>query len=420
MDNTLDFYIQKDLDTINDSKLLPQILDEVLEITQMGFVCIARMSETQWITSLIKKNIELNIPKGLCLPLSQTICSEVKLSRKPVFIDDLENNPDFSNHSLVVDYGCKSYAALPLYKNNETFFGTLVLMDISPKTFNRYKMKTALQKSIFQISSYLEMKDTIYQLNRELSEERRLAELRDTFIAILGHDLRNPVATTRMISDILIHQKLPEAATNQLKLIKSSSYRMQELIDTILDLAKGHIADGIRLNLVRNKNHLINSLSQVISEAKAIDPSRTFKTTIEIDKSFPCDVDRLGQLLSNLLSNAIKHGNRKDPILIYTGIKFNSFIISVTNTGPRISENVSKNLFKPYYKENSIKNAQGLGLGLYIVSEIAKAHQGTVEVNSNDIQTTFSFKMSIKKLLSKSYSFTKTNTNILEKKMAKV
>ncbi|MDG3582283.1 GAF domain-containing sensor histidine kinase [Galbibacter pacificus] len=408
MDNTLEFDIQKDLDIINDLKILTEILDIIRLKTDMGFAAITRVTEKEWIVAHIKDSLKFNFKKGDRLPLPHVICSEIKQVKKPLLIENMDESLKYTSHPFNLIHKCKSFAGVPIYKNNNELLGTLIVMDRDAKSFNTYEITSMLNKYACMVSSQIAMKETILQTNRELMEERRLAELRDTFIAILGHDLRNPVGTTRMISDILLKQSLPDNIVKQIEIIKSSSYRMQELIDTILDFAKGHIADGIQLHLVRNKNQLLSTLSQVVAEAKALDPSQTFKCKFEIDKDFPCDPDRLGELLSNLLSNAIKHGDRKEPIVVYAGIKFGCFEISVTNGGKRIPDNTIKNLFKPYYKEISEQNRQGLGLGLYIVSEIAKAHSGSVEVFSDSLNTTFQFKMNIKKLLSEYYNFNKT------------
>lgn len=76
------------------------------------------------------------------------------------------------------------------------------------------------------------------ELSAKLQQEKHVGELRETFIAVLGHDLRNPVGTTRMCADILLQMDLPEIANRQASTIKSTSYRMQGLIDNLLDFAK--------------------------------------------------------------------------------------------------------------------------------------------------------------------------------------
>ena len=168
---------------------------------------------------------------------------------------------------------------------------------------------------------------------------------------------------------------------------------MQALIDNMLDFARGHLGEGIKLQKVRDWKSLETTLEQVLTEIAAMAPDRKIKTHIELNKSFSCDEERIAQLLSNLLGNAIKHGYDDQPISVKAYTEDGSFKLAVTNAGEKISSEVKEHLFEPFYRQQSESESGGLGLGLYISSEIAKAHGGEILVDSSEKQTTFTFAM---------------------------
>jgi signal transduction histidine kinase len=108
-----------------------------------------------------------------------------------------------------------------------------------------------------------------------------------------------------------------------------------------------------------------------------------------------CDASRIGQLFSNLLANAITHGSPARPILIEATTQVGTFELSVANSGKPIPPEAMKMLFRPFYRGEVQRSLQGLGLGLFIASEIAKAHGGTLTVNSSSEETRFTFRMAV-------------------------
>ncbi len=172
---------------------------------------------------------------------------------------------------------------------------------------------------------------------------------------------------------------------------------MQGLIDNLLDFAKGHLGEGIRLELSNNKQALKKLLQQVSKEIRTVDTAEhDIILNINFKENFECDINRICQLYSNLLGNAMKHGAANKPIVTDIKSEKGQFSITVTNTGDKIPAEKMLNLFKPFFTTNSSNNKSGLGLGLYISSEIAKAHGGKLNVSSTDEKTVFSFIMPIK------------------------
>lgn len=133
-------------------------------------------------------------------------------------------------------------------------------------------------------------------------------------------------------------------------------------------------------------------LRQVLAEIRAAWPDRAIDAHIELERDVSVDVPRIGQLLSNLLANALAHG-AADKLVRLDVTTSDGFEVSVTNQGTPIALATQARLFQPFTRGTDMSNPQGLGLGLYIVAEIAKAHGGTVHVESSDGITRFRFRL---------------------------
>lgn len=231
-------------------------------------------------------------------------------------------------------------------------------------------------------------------LETGLRSEKATGALRDQFIAVLGHDLRNPLASIGSAARILSKETLSPKGQQVIALMQGSVARMAGLIDDVLDFARGSLGSGIGIAL-KQEVELSKALMQVIDELRAANLDRQIDATIDIPISVECDVGRLGQLLSNVLGNALTHGASSSPIEVSAETIGGVLNISVTNRGEPISDAARERLFQPFFRGDSQNTSGRLGLGLYIASEIAKAHSGTLDVSSNAEQTQFVFKMSI-------------------------
>ncbi|MDT0647545.1 GAF domain-containing sensor histidine kinase [Zunongwangia sp. F260] len=384
---------QADIDAVNRISIVPSILDVICQTTGMGFAVIARVTEDRWLACSTKDELSFGLKAGDELKIETTFCHEVRQSYKPVVIDHVDEDDTFCNHPTPSLYGFQSYISIPIYKKDKSFFGTLCALDPKPAKVNNSKIIEMFKLFADLLSFHLDAVENLEQKTAELKEEREVAELREKFIAILGHDLRNPLGTIRMCSDLLLHLSTDEKALKYASTIKSTSYRMQALIDNMLDFARGHLGDGIKLTKVKDCDSLKNTLEQVLVEIAAVAPDQEIKSTIDLKKSFLCDEDRIAQLFSNLLGNAIKHGDDNQPVEVKAYNENGYFKLAVSNAGDKIAPEVKKHLFDPFYRQDSKSSSGGLGLGLYISSEIAKAHGGEILVDSTEEKTTFTFIM---------------------------
>lgn len=228
------------------------------------------------------------------------------------------------------------------------------------------------------------------QANLDL--ERGNAELREQFIAVLGHDLRNPLAAINAAVRILRKEVQTDKSSSVLDMMQGSVVRMSGLIDNVMDFTRGRLGGGIAVHKT-DMETLAAVLEHVIDELRSANSASIIETDIMLQGMVFCDAGRIGQLLSNLLGNAISHGAAELPILVSASIRDGVFEIYVANGGKRIAEAAQGRLFQPFFRGDAGPNQQGLGLGLHIASEIARAHDGRIVVSSSDEETRFTFSM---------------------------
>ena len=210
---------------------------------------------------------------------------------------------------------------------------------------------------------------------------------------MLGHDLRSPLASISSGIRLLARRETSSEKERQImSLMQGSILRASELVDNVLDFARGRLGGGMTLS--RDANAPLGPvLKQVVAEIVSVNPDHDIETHFEVEEPVDCDRVRLGQLLSNLLGNAVTHGAKDQPIAVRVIAVDGELMISVANGGQPIDEAARRKLFQPFFRGEIRPNRSGLGLGLHIASEIAKAHGGNLAVTSDENVTRFAFTM---------------------------
>jgi sigma-B regulation protein RsbU (phosphoserine phosphatase) len=232
------------------------------------------------------------------------------------------------------------------------------------------------------------------ELQKGLATERETAELREQFIAVLGHDLRNPLAAISAGARILQRSGALQQH-NELRvldMINTTVTRMSDLIDNVLDFARGRLGGGITLSRAANRP-LGPVPEQVVDELRTASPRRVIETNLEISAPVNCDRTRIGQLASNLIGNALTHGAPDQPVRVGAKTEGGEFKLWVANAGEPIPAAAMGKLFEPFFRGDVRDSRQGLGLGLHIASQIAQAHGGRIDVTSTPDETRFVFTM---------------------------
>lgn len=230
------------------------------------------------------------------------------------------------------------------------------------------------------------------QAEHGLEAERAVAELREQFIAVLGHDLRNPLAGILAGLRRLQTKGMDDRTPEIIALMLHSGDRMNRLINDILDLARSRLGSGIPLRVEQGAS-VEPTLRLIIDELRTAFPDRVIEDCLELGEPVDCDHERIAQLLSNLLGNALTHGSHSEPVRIEAVSENGKFRLSVINSGKPIPQDALSRLFQPFHRGEETSHRQGLGLGLFIASEIARAHGGALSAESNETGTVFSLHM---------------------------
>lgn len=384
--------LQADVATIQRIDAIPRILAVVCKVTRMRFAAVARVTDDSWIACQVRDEIDFGLKPGGELPLETTICNEIRQHGRAVVIDHVAQSGQYCGHPTPAKYGFQSYISLPVVLPDGRFFGTLCAIDPLPAKVNNEETVGMFKLFAELIAFHFDAQRKIDASAATLVDERQTSDLREQFIAVLGHDLRNPLSAIAAGSRMLMKMPLDDRAHDVLARMQGSVQRMTGLIDNVLDFARGRLGGG--LSLARNSTDPLDpTLLQVVDELRSAWPDRVIESNLEPIGNCDCDHMRIGQLLSNLLSNALTHGAARAPVQVHAFIDGGMLHIQVANAGEPIPATTLQKLFDPFVRASDQSKQQGLGLGLYIASEIARAHNGTLLATSTKEETRFSFKM---------------------------
>lgn len=382
----------EDLDAIARLDVVPKILEVVCRTTGMGFAAVARVTEDRWVACAVRDEIAFGLKPGGELQVATTICDEIRAGGHHVVIDHVAEDETFCRHPTPQLYGFQSYISVPIVRPDGSFFGTLCSIDPKPARLNTPEIVGMFKLFAELIAFHLDSQERLRLSETALLDERETAQLREQFIAVLGHDLRNPLNAVRGGAELLQLMPLEEKAAPVVSLIQRSAARMAGLIDNVLDFARGRLGGGLPMNRVAEPG-LATVLEQVIAEVRTAWPGRVVQSEIALARPVHCDGARVAQMFSNLLANALTHGDPAGTVRVGARSDEASFELWVANGGAPIPPGTIERLFRPFYRAAERPGRQGLGLGLYISSEIARAHDGVLEVESSDAETRFTFRM---------------------------
>jgi PAS domain S-box-containing protein len=215
-------------------------------------------------------------------------------------------------------------------------------------------------------------------------ELRTIAEFRERFIAILGHDLRNPLGTIGLgAASLLQHARLDEQDRRTVLRIGASIERMSRMIHQLLDFTRARLGGGFPLE--PKAGNLRDVLQNVAEEFGA-----AIHLEVEGDVTGAWDPDRLTEALSNIAGNAIEHARPGTEVLIRAHREGEDVIVEILNQGDPIPGDLLPFIFEPFRRGRREPSAAGnLGLGLYIAQQIVLASGGKLDARSVDGTTAF-------------------------------
>jgi signal transduction histidine kinase len=233
--------------------------------------------------------------------------------------------------------------------------------------------------------------ETFLQLCRQRQALAETLRFHETFVAAIGHDLRNPLNAIVMAAKLLAGSNADVAMSKVVARLLSSSQRMSFMIDQLFDLSRSRLGGGIPLDL--RTGDLVPALENVVAEQGSTTAS-PIELSCDGDATGVWDVPRLMQAVSNLLNNAVRHGESGSSIRVRLTSDAEGVTIEVHNRGS-IPKETADHLFEPFVSRPAQPTPkQGLGLGLYIVDQIVRGHGGRVEVRSGPEEgTAFSIRV---------------------------
>jgi len=384
--------LRADIAAIGQIEAVSTILDVVCRTTGMGFAAVARVTDDRWIACAVRDNIAFGLKPGGELKVETTICDEIRASGRGVIIDHVAEDPAFRDHHTPAMYGFQSYISIPIVLSGGAFFGTLCAIDPRPAKLNTPEVVNMFKLFASLIAFHLEAQERVASSEAALLSHQQAEELREQFVAVLAHDLRNPLASIDAGMRLLLREPLNEKSTTYVGMLQNSVKRMAGLIDDVMDFARTRLGGGFKLKRIAEAQ-LRPVLEQVVDELRSAWPDRAIETDFSIDRGVNCDPNRIAQLTSNLIGNALKHGDGKTPVRVFAATTGECFELSVANSGAPIAPEVIEKLFQPFFRGAQQSTYEGLGLGLYIASEIARAHGGRLDVISSGAETRFTLRI---------------------------
>lgn len=221
-------------------------------------------------------------------------------------------------------------------------------------------------------------------------EARRIGQLQETLVAVVGHDLRNPLASLRAGLDVLARMGgLDDRQRMVVTRMRGSALRMERLIEDVLGFARSRKPGTFPLLLAPARVGEV--CDHAISELRDAYPDRTIRLDVEGDDEALLDAPRLEQVASNLVANAVKHGSPSDPVEVHVRGLADEVVLEVANRGAPIPRESMPRVFEPFWSGD--RNGHGVGLGLFVVSQVVSAHGGRVNVRSDRGLTAFEVRL---------------------------
>ncbi len=384
------------VDNINAGHTTEEILNQIYDTfhdyipyDRMGFARIN--SDTQTAVALwCRSNVHtIKLGKSYEAPLNNSSLKEIIETKRPRIINDLaeyyEEHPLSESTRLIIDEGMRSNLTCPLFVEDKPI-GFLFFSSREPYVYKDAHTELFLQLAVIIAGSI--HKAGLYERLVELNE------VKNQFLGMTVHDLRNPIAIIKGFLELLLLQDNDDYSKKILEHIQGQADKMIALISDLLDISA--IESG-KVNLNKNECDIADVVNDSVQTNRLIARGKEIKILTEIPDVLPSvyiDKTRIIQVLDNLLSNAIKFSDRDTMIKVIVGVENDTVCVSVMDCGQGIPKKQIPKLFQPFSKigVSPTEGEKSTGLGLAIVKKIIDLHHGTLSVKSETGEgTTISF-----------------------------
>jgi signal transduction histidine kinase len=414
---------KQDIINIKNISIVPNLLNVICQTTGMGFAAIARVTEDRWITCSALDNLEFGLKPGDELQVKTTICDEIRQNPKAVIIDNVSEDPDYHNHHTPIMYNLQSYISVPIIRQDGSFFGTLCAIDPKPNKLKDFKVSEMFNLFAELISFHLSAVEQAQADKTLLSEknnllkknevekkeadklisdaEKKLIEKNNSlkkmnteleaFNYISSHDLQEPLRKIQLYTDLIEREeenKLSEKAKAAFQKIKSSAFRMQNLINDLLTYSKTKFDE--RKFELKDLNTILNHVIEDFSEE-----TENKNVIFEIENLGSLNVIefQFRQLMYNLISNSLKFSNPDKKLIISITSKTGNKqelnndqllpdqkykLITISDNGIGFDQAYSDKIFG-LFQVLQTKSLNSTGIGLTIVKRIVENHNGFIK-----------------------------------------
>ncbi|KAB7762910.1 GAF domain-containing sensor histidine kinase [Xanthomonas maliensis] len=381
--------LRADVALVGQLSSVPDVLTIFARLTDMRFTAVARVTETRWITCRVRDDLSFGLQPGDELPLATTFCDSVRSAGQPIFFGHASEHPTYRDHPVPKLYGFESYVSVPIRFDDGSVFGTLCALDTEPRALDPVQVEKVellaqvLAKQIQAEQRAEQSAQESRQARSALGRAGASARLREEFIGILGHDLRNPLQSMHVVVDALeIDPQLDARHGGAFRSLQRSLRRMEELIDFSCDFARGIERDWLQVDYGTGDD-LADALAQVVDETRAAYPNQVLSAHVAIDEPVHGDAVRLAQLFGSLLINAVVQGPQRSRIKAVAVTEQGRLRITVCNLDG-IDPRRLDVLRASAQVHRDGETVQAVELGLHMAAQIAQAHQGELRITSGE------------------------------------
>jgi len=345
----------------------------------MPTVLLTHVNAGSWSPWAVRDGASFGLEPGRRIDATETLCDVVCRNDAPLALDDARRDTRYCGHPASLRLGIAAYIGVPFRLPNGMVLGTLCAFDRVPhvgldEVLPLYRLFARLLAHEFQLV------DVARTSLAALHSETETAFSRERFLAAVVHDLRTPLAAIEVSAQLLARQLERKAdSARGLERILDAASRMSRLIDDLLDFSRGRLGAGIPIarSTIEDAPEF---LKRVFEEVATAHPERYLHWDIRLDEArVAWDRDRVTQCLDNILSNACLHAAAGTPVTVVVRGDGEGVAIEVANIG-EIPASDRTSLFEPFHGARVVR--RGLGLGLFIADQVARAHGGRIEVES--------------------------------------
>jgi two-component sensor histidine kinase len=389
---------------INSGLVLDEVLDHVFEsfrpvipYERIGFSLLVDNGKTlraRWAKSDAP---ELKITGGYEAPMAGSSLQRIIDTGQPRILNDLEDylakHPRSESTRLVVEEGMKSSLTCPLIAMGK-HVGFMFFSSMKKGAYTNVHV-SIFQQIAGQLAAIVE-KGRLYQ---ELIE---LNELKNRFLGMAAHDLRNPIAAVKGLSGIMLEGYLGDLADEQKEVLQKMDDACESMLALINDLLDVSAIESGKLTLDLEPVDLHEYLTEVYETNKILARSKSIEIKMELPEELPrvrMDKNRISQVINNLITNAIKFSHSKTTITLGARKENDTVAIAVTDQGQGIPEEEISKVFSEFGRVSVQPTAgeKSTGLGLAIVKRMVEAHDGGISVTSEVGKgSTFEFTLPLK------------------------